>query len=341
MKPSLEDALRRADEALEDEQFEEALAAADAALAVEPRHPDALELRGHALAGLGELEAADEAFARLLEQEPKNAGAWLLAADLKIRQPGDDAARSEEGLALLAKAEGLVKRDPGLRAELEFLKGLALSQLGALAEALAAFDRARGLDPEHTEAQLERSIALFELGRLDEAGREFQALARDFPDDAWAVHYQGLIAERRGRDAEPFFARARRLAPDDFPPPVCLSPEAFDRAVEEALAALPEHAKPHLANVIVTAQPLPSDEDVAEGLSPGILGVFQGTPLDERLDTHAGHHETARIVLFQKNLERFARTRDELLEEIRITVLHEVGHLLGLDEDELAERGLD
>jgi predicted Zn-dependent protease with MMP-like domain len=69
--------------------------------------------------------------------------------------------------------------------------------------------------------------------------------------------------------------------------------------------------------------------------------VFQGTPLDERLDTHADHHHTARIVLFQKNLERFARTREELLEEISITVLHEVGHLLGLDEEELTDRGLD
>ena len=52
-------------------------------------------------------------------------------------------------------------------------------------------------------------------------------------------------------------------------------------------------------------------------------------------------HQTARITLFQHNLERFATTRDELIEEIRVTVLHEVGHLLGLDEDELYERGLD
>ena len=51
--------------------------------------------------------------------------------------------------------------------------------------------------------------------------------------------------------------------------------------------------------------------------------------------------QTAHITLYQNNLERFARTRQELLDEIRITVLHEVGHLLGLDEDELYERGLD
>ena len=92
---------------------------------------------------------------------------------------------------------------------------------------------------------------------------------------------------------------------------------------------------------MISVEPLPTDAEISEGLSPTILGVFHGTPIDERLATHAGHQETVRITLFQKNLERFARTREELLEEIRITVLHEVGHLLGLDEDELYDRGLD
>ncbi len=46
-------------------------------------------------------------------------------------------------------------------------------------------------------------------------------------------------------------------------------------------------------------------------------------------------------MLYQRNLERFARTREELIEQIGITVMHEVGHLIGLDEDDLWERGLD
>jgi predicted Zn-dependent protease with MMP-like domain len=52
-------------------------------------------------------------------------------------------------------------------------------------------------------------------------------------------------------------------------------------------------------------------------------------------------HLPSSIVLFQRNLERFARSRDELAEEIAVTLVHEVGHFLGLDEDELYERGLD
>ena len=52
-------------------------------------------------------------------------------------------------------------------------------------------------------------------------------------------------------------------------------------------------------------------------------------------------HVPPQIVLFQRNLERFAQTHEELVEQIGITLLHEVGHLIGLDERELWERGLE
>ena len=52
-------------------------------------------------------------------------------------------------------------------------------------------------------------------------------------------------------------------------------------------------------------------------------------------------HFPSSIGLFQRNLERYARDREELLEEIRVTLLHEVGHFLGLDEEQLRELGLD
>jgi predicted Zn-dependent protease with MMP-like domain len=170
----------------------------------------------------------------------------------------------------------------------------------------------------------------------------YLSLVKDYPDDAWAHHTLGLLAERRGEDPQPHFKKAQALAPDEFPPPVHLGAAEFDAAVAEAIASLPEHAKPHLANCVIDVQPIPSDDDLKEGgISPLILGVFRGQAIDERSPVDAAHHETARITLYQHNLERFARSREELLEEIRITVLHEVGHLLGLDEDELYERGLD
>ncbi len=340
MPLTLEEALEKAEEALEEGEFEETVASADQALALSPGDADALYLKGLGHAGLGELEAADEALAAVLAKEPQNATVMLDAADVKIRE-ADDPARIEAGLELLRRAERLVRQDEELQQQLELLRGIALSQLGEHEAALEAFGKVLQLEPEHGEAQLERAVALFELGRFPEAKKAFEKLVRDYPEEAWPFHYLGLLAERRGEDPEPLLAQARALDPEEFPPAIHLSAEAFDAAVADAIEKLPEHARPHLANAIISAQPLPSDEDLKEGLSPTILGVFTGTPIDERLALHAAHHETVRITLFQKNLERFARTREELLEEIRITVLHEVGHLLGLDEDELFDRGLD
>ncbi len=285
----------------------------------------------------GRAEEAASLLEALVAREPKDVTALLALADVLVRELDD----AQSAMPLLDRAQKLAKNDEFLLAELALLRGLAFSLAGALEDALHSFERALRYDETLDEAQFERAVAVFELGRVAEARAAFEQLTRDFPEEPWSHHYLGLLAERRGENPQPFFDKARALSPEDFPPPVHLDEAQFDAAVKAAIDALPAHAKPHLDNVIIDVEPLPSDDDLAEGLSPTILGVFVGTPVDERLDTHAEHHHTARIVLFQKNLERFATTREELLEEISITVLHEVGHLLGLDEDELAERGLD
>ncbi|PZR17464.1 MAG: hypothetical protein DI536_03845 [Archangium gephyra] len=341
MTRTFDEALDEAEVALEEGDLDLALRAVDEALASKRDDLHALELKGHVLAELGEYARADAVFERLLAREPRNLSVLVAAADVKIREPWDDGSLVETGLALLDRAAPLAKDDELMQAEIAFLQGLAFNHLGEFDEALKRFEKAVSLEPEHGEAQLERAISLFEHARLQEAKKAFERVMRDWPDEPWSYHYLGLIAERRKEDAEVWFAKARERAPEEFPNTQHLSDEEFDAATRAAIDALPAHAKPHLENVIIDVEPLPSDDDLNEGLSPTILGVFQGTPVDERLSLHAEHHQTARIVLFQKNLERFARNREELLEEIRITVLHEVGHLLGLDEDELAERGLD
>jgi predicted Zn-dependent protease with MMP-like domain len=114
--------------------------------------------------------------------------------------------------------------------------------------------------------------------------------------------------------------------------------------VDDAVKQLPEHVKQYLDNTTIAVEPFPSNDDLTAQLpplSPTILGVFRGTPVGERSVSNAFDHVTAAIVLYQRNLERFARTRDELIEQIGITLMHEVGHLIGLDEEDLWERGLD
>ncbi len=117
--------------------------------------------------------------------------------------------------------------------------------------------------------------------------------------------------------------------------------EEFDRLVAEAIARIPEEIRYHLGNVLVSVQPRPTAELLAElGFAPDeeLFGVFTGTPLTERsLSEPPLYPDT--IIIFQEPLEACCRSRVELLEEIEITVVHEIAHFIGFDDDELAALG--
>ena len=98
-----------------------------------------------------------------------------------------------------------------------------------------------------------------------------------------------------------------------------------------------------LTGVPVTVEDIPSSEDLLDGdppLSPTILGLFRGPALGEPCGPEDGP-VCRSVVLYRKNLARAVTSRDELLEQIRVTLLHEVGHLRGEDDLELAARGLE
>src|SRR5262249_28215596 len=118
--------------------------------------------------------------------------------------------------------------------------------------------------------------------------------------------------------------------------------EAFDRLVEASLRELPPRVREHLEEIPVMVEPMPQRSLlVAERppLPPDILGLFVGRHLMER--SHADLPSSpGGIYLFRRNLLRIAADREELGREVRVTVQHEVGHLLGLDEDDLEDWGL-
>ena len=114
--------------------------------------------------------------------------------------------------------------------------------------------------------------------------------------------------------------------------------------MEDALLELPEPVRRYLSNVAITVEDLPEDQDLIGSdppLSPAILGLFRGAPYGQKASMDPWSHFPSSIVLYQRNLERFARSRKDLIEQIGVTLLHEVGHFLGLDEDDLYARGLD
>ncbi|HUL60032.1 MAG TPA: metallopeptidase family protein [Anaeromyxobacteraceae bacterium] len=336
--------------AFEAEDYEGALARAQAALARSPRSLPALHYRAAALAEMGRLEEAREGYERALVQGKDDLDLLYGAADFQLNvlaEDDSDREALERGLDLAARGAKLARRsgDRELAGEFAWLEGVAFNQLGRSTEALARLDEAVAAHPESVDVRLERGFALYELCRFDEAREELLRAERLDRDDAWTQHTLGLVLERRGgaKEAERRFARARKLAPDEFPKPIALSPQAFDHAVEDALAKLPETVRRYLSNVAITVEELPSDEDLLASdppLSPAILGLFRGVPHGAGAVDPWTHLPSA-IVLYQKNLERFAKSKKELVEQIGITLIHEVGHFLGLDEEELWARGLE
>jgi predicted Zn-dependent protease with MMP-like domain len=119
-----------------------------------------------------------------------------------------------------------------------------------------------------------------------------------------------------------------------------VSPEVFEELVERALDSIPEGFRRYLDEIVVDVEDMPDPQTVREMELDDprcLLGLYRGVPLTNR-HVEAPYRYPERIVIYQKNIERMCRSRDEIVDQIRRTVLHEVGHHFGLDEDDL--RGL-
>ena len=121
-----------------------------------------------------------------------------------------------------------------------------------------------------------------------------------------------------------------------------LSPENFEALVVEALASLPVHFQEKLDNIEILVAAWPSEADLhGVGLSRDslLLGLYHGIPLTER--THYYNLVPPdTITLFQGPIELVAGTNFERIRnQVRRTVMHEIAHHFGIDDDRLRELG--
>jgi predicted Zn-dependent protease with MMP-like domain len=114
--------------------------------------------------------------------------------------------------------------------------------------------------------------------------------------------------------------------------------EHFVKVVEETLDSLPQEFRIRIRNVAVLVEDLPRNQ---RSLKPGqqgrlLLGVFRGVPTTKKstFDLPSGPDH---IVLYQKNIEAVCSSEAEVREQIRLTVIHELGHYFGLDEEQLKD----
>lgn len=217
-----------------------------------------------------------------------------------------DAGRPEAAARNLGEARALAPRDPSLLAA---LGELALAQ-GELAQALELLRAAVAGNPELADAH-------HGLARLYEDAGEHAAQVRH---DLEVLRLDTAAHRRAGLGSR------RDLA-------------IIEEAAVHTLDTLPEPFASRLRHVPVVLEPRPSRALVEEGFDPRALGLFEG-PDDFGRQALEPSAQPSRIVVFFANLRDAYPRDDDLLEQVEVTLLHEIGHFFGLDEDEVDALGL-
>lgn len=255
------------------------------------------------------------------------------------------AALEEDPDKAVRLAERALRQSPD--AEGHYLLGVAHSESGDDAASTADFTTAVELDPEHVDAWAALGRAYFDTARWDEARHALNAALRLDPHHAEAHYARACLRERRGdhdgalRD----YHAAHAEAPVDFPLPVPLDDATVSRITDEVISLLHPSLQKYLDSVAILVDEFPPEEVLGDFDPPArpaeLLGSFTGHSLPERSGMAPWTTLPATIVLYRRNLSRIAADHDELVDQLRVTLLHEIGHFLGLDEEDLEERGLD
>ncbi|MEQ8820238.1 MAG: metallopeptidase family protein [Sumerlaeia bacterium] len=206
------------------------------------------------------------------------------------------------------------------------------------------YRQAYSMEMGRTDALVAMGVALFYLCRFSAAAHYLELASVEEPDSGEVWYFLGILALRAGdvQKADFHFERAEELEPERQRP-VFLPVERISAILEEMYSRYPEDIRRAMENVPIILEDRPSEAMLFSDnppLDPLMLGIFEGTPLPERADNDLAAGLT-RIVLFLENIALVAPDEEKLIEELDITLKHEIGHFLGLDEDDLLARGLD
>ena len=331
-----DDPIEKGWELLDNGKIDDARKIADRAVTSDPESPEAHTLVGAVANAEGDFDGALEAFEKAMELDDQYLDPILLAAETHALE-GD----APEALRLVERALDVAEEED------EYVDAVLLKAEIELGDddPEAAEATLRELPPvalPSAALELRAGDAFLEIEEYDRAAEHFGRAATAEPTNADAAYGLGLVAEARGEQAEmvTHFQRVRAIDVEAPRAPWAVTTERLEELVEAALAELPERAQKLLENVPVMVEDYPSEDVVADGFDPRGLGLFAGVPFPEQSALAAPPHLEA-VFLFQRNIERAARSTAEVEAEIRTTLLHETGHFFGLDEEDLAELGLD
>jgi predicted Zn-dependent protease with MMP-like domain/thioredoxin-like negative regulator of GroEL len=329
--------LERGFSALEDGRFDDAASILERCRRIDRKNPDVIALGAGVADARGDVDEALGLYAALGEARPDDPIPKICLARLTLHDKGEPGA----ALDILDAAFELIDEDADL-VEAVMIRTEALIATNDLAGAREALAELASSVIDEPELALDLGELALTAEDPAAAERWIEIARKDAPAalEADALHLLGRVHEAREDRAKMIetWRKVRAIDATLPPGPVEVSDDELERIASATLDELPANVRAHLERVPILIDDLPSEDLIADGLDPRLLGLFQGSPLPEG----GGLAPTVtNILLFRKNLERSATDVDHLAEEIRITVLHETAHYFGLDEDDLEAIGLD
>lgn len=208
-------------------------------------------------------------------------------------------------------------------------------------EALAMFESMPAELRSHPEIRVAEAAVLKASGRIEDAIERLRALLSEAPDDADLHHMMGDALEDAGEleKATEHFLRVWKLDHDRTD---LISAELLtqmENTARQTVRELPDEFRQLLRQVPIFIEDRPTAELVRDGLDPRAFGLFDG-PTQEEWSGETPPEPPSRIVIYSQNLAA-EFSEEDLLEQVAITILHEVGHYFGLDEEDMARLGLE
>ena len=344
-------------------QFEEAIECSRYALEKDWGSVPAMHIEGASNAALGRWAEAKDSFAGALALDPNDPETLAAVSEFYVNMLRPKKKRyTTMGLEYANRGFNFFRikerGDERLLDRLELLIAEAQNDLGFPHLALEKAKNVSLRRPDWPSAIHELAMSSFGMSEIKSAKEQFDRVLELDPLHAYASHYLAVLKQRAGEsnEAKELFAKAASLDPEVFHQPHLIEKSEFEKEVKRALDELPKDHQEQLTWVSVEIADFPSTDDLLSNsppLSPTILGLFRGEalPVDwskqKRLSRRAttGEHgkdaskklkaNERTIFFYRYNLCRVSKSRSELNDHVRRTLVHEWGHLNGLTEPDL------
>jgi len=289
------------------------------ALELDSQSPEAYNLLGYVAALRGDYEDAIENYHQAISLDDTYLEAMLNAAEVYVHPLGD----YDEAIRLCEQALDLAETDDETVDALLlcFDAYLGKGDMPRAEELCSRFPSGPFDNPTHTFLV---GRAFFEVEKMGRAAELIEESVKANPNNPDAYYYLGLIHDERGNieEATRSFLRSRELDQEFPPPPWSLSRDTFQLTVERALSNISSELQEYIRPSEVFVADLPGVEVVVDGVDP------RASLLLDALRPDDGQPHTARLFVYQRNVERLAGSLEGLESEILESLEREIRNLV-------------